>query len=115
MGVFGNILNGIVDIVKLVIIALVCLVVILIGGYLLADLVGLIPEATGYYRPLTVQMFLTDMPFIGGNMIYLIVAMVLLVLVAAGIEIYGRKQKDGQTDVQKADEKPPATPPANGQ
>ena len=91
MGFFNNVLNGVIDSVKVVIIALVCFVFILIGGYLLADYVGLVPEATGYHRSLSLQTFLTDLPFIGSNMIYLIVAIVLLVLAVIGIELYNRK------------------------
>lgn len=112
MGIFQNISNGLIDLVKLVLIALVCLVVIFVGGYLLADYVGLIPVATGLYRPLSLQMFLTDMPYIGGNMIYLLVAMALLIVVVLAIELYDRKRSsEGETEAKKGaqDQKVAAT------
>ncbi len=103
MGFFNNILNGVIDIVKIVIIAIVCFVIILIGGYLLADYVGLVPEATGYHRSLSLQTFLTDMPFIGTNMVYLIAVMALLLLVVIGIELYNRKVSVTREDELKTD------------
>ncbi|WP_424356932.1 hypothetical protein [Methanocella sp. MCL-LM] len=92
MGILNNVFNGVIDLVKLAIIAVVCLVVIIIGGYLLADLIGLIPEATGLYRPLSVETILTDLPFIGSNMIYLIIGMAILVIAYVAFDIYGRKK-----------------------
>ena len=103
MGFFKNILNGVIDIIKVAIITLVCFVIIMIGGYLLANFVGLVPEATGYHRSLSVQTFLTDLPFIGSNMVYLIVAIALLVLAVIGIEIYGRKRSVNGEDGLKND------------
>ena len=103
MGILHNVLNGVIDIVKVAIIALVCLIFIMIGGYLLADYVGLVPEATGYHRSLSLQTFLTDMPFIGSNMVYLIVAMSLLVLAVIGIEMYTRKRSATGVDGLKND------------
>lgn len=92
MGILNNIFNGVIDIVKLAIIALVCLVVLFIGGYLIADFIGLIPEATGLHRSLSVQTFLTDLPFVGNNMIYLIIGMTLLVIIWIAIEVFDRKR-----------------------
>lgn len=103
MGFFNNVLNGVIDIVKIVLIAIVCFVIILIGGYLLADYVGLVPEATGYHRSLSLQTFLTDMPFIGNNMVYLILVMALLLLAVIGIELYNRKVSAIRKDEPEAD------------
>jgi len=103
MGFFNNVLNGVIDIVKIVIIAIVCFVIILIGGYLLADYVGLVPETTGYHRSLSLQTFLTEMPFIGTNMVYLIAVMALLLLVVIGIELYNRKVSVTREDELKTD------------
>lgn len=92
MGILNNVFNGVIDIIKLAIIAVVCLVVIILGGYLLADFIGLIPEATGLYRPLSVETILTDLPFIGSNMIYLIIGMAILVIAYVAFDIYGRRK-----------------------
>jgi ABC-type uncharacterized transport system permease subunit len=104
MGILTNLLNGLVDIVKLVLIAVICLFVVFLGGYLLGDLIGLIPEATGLHRELSVQTFMTDLPFIGTNMIYLLIAMALLVIAVVAIELYSRRQTAKSETVSEAPE-----------
>lgn len=100
------VINTVIDAVKLVLIFAVCLIIALLGSYILGVWVGLIQKDSEYYRPLSIDTILNDLPFIGTNMVYIIAFLFLLGVIAAaawGYDRYGRSQG-------VSGEKPPEKP-----
>jgi tetrahydromethanopterin S-methyltransferase subunit E len=110
-----KIVNVIVDTIKLILIFAVCIIIALVGSYLLAVLVGLVPQDSEYYRPLSIDTVMNDLPFIGTNMIFIIAFLLVLgaiYLVALG---YDRYSGDRNRTLEKAPEKPLQPPGAKQQ
>jgi len=102
----SKVINVIGDTVKLVLIFAVCLLIALVGGYLLAVWVGLVQKGTEYYRPLTVDTILNDLPFIGTNMIYIIAFLLVMGVIFMATWGYDR-YTEGRG---RSEEKPPTNP-----
>jgi hypothetical protein len=98
--------NIVIDGVKLVLIFAVCLIIALVGSYLMAVWVGLVPQGNEYYRPLSIDTVLNDLPFIGTNMIYIIGFLLLLCVIYAVAWGYSRYAEGRAPAV----ENPPETP-----
>ncbi len=106
MSVLKAVNNSIIDGVKLILIFAVCLIVALVGSYLLGVLVGLVPKDSEYYRPLSIDTVLNNLPFIGTNMIYIIGFLLLLCVIYAAALGYSRYMERRAP----AADNPPETP-----
>ncbi len=100
------VINTVIDAVKLVLIFAVCLIIALVGSYILGVWVGLIQKDSEYYRPLSIDTILNDLPFIGTNMVYIIAFLFLLGVIAAAA--WGYDRYGGSQDVSEV--KPPEKP-----
>jgi len=102
--------NVVIDAVKLVLIFAVCLIIALVGSYLMAVWVGLVQKDSEYYRPLSIDTVMNDLPFIGTNMIYIIAFLLLLGVIAAaawGYDRYaGSRGQSGEKTPEKSLQQP---------
>jgi hypothetical protein len=106
------VMNTIIDGVKLVLIFAVCLIIALVGSYLLGVRVGLVPQNSEYYRPLSIDTVLNDLPFIGTNMIYIIGFLLLLGVICAAAWGYDRYAEGRAPATENPPEKPLQRPEA---
>jgi hypothetical protein len=100
------VINVVIDAVKLILIFAVCLIVALVGSYLLGVWVGLIQKDSEYYRPLSIDTVMNDLPFIGTNMVYIIAFLLLLGVIALAAWGYDRYYGSRAPAQEKPLEKP---------
>jgi hypothetical protein len=76
----------------------------------MAVLVGLVPAGSEYYRPLSPDTVLNNLPFIGTNMIYFSTFLLILGIITAVSWRYGRYQDNRDTAAEKLVEAPMQQP-----
>ena len=103
---FKAVANTVIDAVKLVLIFAVCLIIALVGSYLMAVWVGLVQKDSEYYRPLSIDTVMNDLPFIGTNMVYIIAFLLLLGVIAVAAWGYERYAGSQGLSEEKPSEKP---------
>jgi hypothetical protein len=106
MSMLKAVANTVIDTVKLVLIFAVCLIIALVGSYLMAVWVGLVQKDSEYYRPLSIDTVMNNLPFIGTNMIYIIAFLLILCVIAAAAWGYDRYAGSRDQSGEKLPEKP---------
>lgn len=73
MAILNKLTNTVIDLFKIIFIGLCCLFFIIYGSYIVMDISGFIPPEHELYRTMSFETFMTDLPYIGNNMIFVII------------------------------------------